>query len=103
MPYIVESNLNVREVTVEKQDMEFVIIHFNYNECRLMVRSGRIYETREEAEEHLPYAKFQRSEKCGITGRTPWYYLLDYDERSTANGQEISDIRYRRCHCRGDM
>lgn len=74
MPFIIESNLNVREVTIEKQDREFVIIHFNDNECRLMVRSGRIYETKEEAEKHLPYAKIQRSEKRGITGMTPWDY-----------------------------
>ena len=71
MPYIVESNLKVREVTVDKNTGEFSIIHFNDSDiqCRLMIRTSRIFQTKEEAEAHLPYGK-----PAGIT-RTPWDYL----------------------------
>ena len=71
MPYIVESNLKVREVTVDKNTGEFSIIHFNDSDiqCRLMLRTSRIFQTKEEAEAHLPYGK-----PASITG-TPWDYL----------------------------
>ena len=71
MPYIVESNLKVREVTVDKNAGEFSIIHFNDSDiqCRLMLRTSRIFQTKEEAEAHLPYGKPVTYE------RTPWDYL----------------------------
>ena len=70
MPYIVESNLKVREVTVEKKNGEFSIVHYNDTDavCRLMLRSSRIFQTKEEAEAHLPYGK------PAINERTPWDY-----------------------------
>ena len=69
MSYIVESNLKVREVTVEKNNGEFSVVRFTDSPCRLMLRTSRIFQTKEEAEAHLPYGK-------SVTyKRTPWDYL----------------------------
>lgn len=70
MPYIIESNLKLREVTVEKNNGEFSIVHFDDTDIqsRLMLRTSRIFQTKEEAEAHLPYGK-------PVSGqRTPWDY-----------------------------
>ena len=74
MPYIIESNLNIREVIIEKYESgNFAVIRFTDDaESRLMVRRSRLYDTREEAEKHLVYKKYRKSE--GITGYSPWDY-----------------------------
>lgn len=74
MTYIVESNLNLRKVTVEGNDGEFAIISFDDSDSRLMVRSKRVYGTMEEACRHLPYGKSCSCGMQGITGMPPWDY-----------------------------
>ena len=61
-------------MTVDENDGEFVIINLDDSDCRLMVRTGRLYTTREEAEKHLPYKKYQSCSFSGRNGITPWDY-----------------------------
>lgn len=75
MPYIVESNLNVREVIIEKDEREFAVIRFaDEPGSRLMVRRSRLYDTKEEAEKHLVYKEFGGCGETGLGGYSPWDY-----------------------------
>lgn len=76
MPYIIESNLNVREVIIEKYESgDFAVIRFaDEAESRLMVRRSRVYDTREEAEKHLLYKRYRGIGESGMTGYSPWDY-----------------------------
>ena len=74
MAYIVESNLNIRNVTVERSDGEFSVISLDDFGGRLMVRSKRIYGTVEEACRHLPHGNARTFGAPGMTGLTPWDY-----------------------------
>lgn len=60
MPFIVESNMKVTEVSIEKDDGQFVLISLKGTFSRICIRRSRIFDTMEQAEQHIPYRQFKK-------------------------------------------
>ena len=52
--YVVESNRIIQEATVLRNDGEFVLIRLKGMEGAIRLRSGRLFETEEDARKTLP-------------------------------------------------
>ena len=59
MPFIVESNMKVTEVNVEKDDGQLALISLKGTFSRICIRRSRIFDTREQAKQHIPYHDLQ--------------------------------------------
>ena len=55
--YIIESNRFIREVTIVKRSNSFCTVRFADSLGAIFIREGRLYGTREQAEEKLPKKK----------------------------------------------
>ncbi len=53
--YLVVSNLWVSEVEVVSEDDVFCVVRYPKTDGGFMIRKSRLYETREAAEDRLPY------------------------------------------------
>jgi len=71
MPYIIISNIAVREVEIIKEDEEFCTVRILSTGAGIRVRKTRIFETRRELEEKLGISR--SASRPGSWGRMPLY------------------------------
>lgn len=60
--YIIESNRNIREVTVVRRNGDFYLVRFDSN-GGVQLRGSRLFATREDAEATLPQTKVAEQKK----------------------------------------